>query len=165
MMLMLLATSWQPLFQWFEATNIGTIVRESLWLFPVIECVHLLALALLGGAVLVLDLRLLGFGLTAQPVASLARRMEPWLIGALITIIGTGIPMFLSEAIKCYFSPPFFFKISVLVIATIYTFTVRRRVASAEPGRIAQGLVRLTAAVSITLWFGVSFAGRWIAFY
>ncbi len=164
-MLMLLATSWQPLFQRLEATTIGTVVRESLWMFPVIECIHLLALALLGGAVLALDLRLLGVGLTGQPAASLARQLQPWLVGALIAIIGTGIPMFLSEAIKCYFSPPFFFKISTLIVATIFTFTVRRRVAGAEPGHVARALVRLTALVSITLWFGVAFAGRWIAFY
>ena len=162
---MLFDTNWQPLFQWFEATAIGTTVRESLWLFPLVQCFHLLSLALLGGALLVVDLRMLGFGLTAQPSARLARQMEPWLFGALTGIIVTGIPMFLSEAIKCYFSPPFFFKISLLVIASIYTFTVRRRVAAAEPGRIEKRLVRLTAAVSLTLWFGVSFAGRWIAFY
>ena len=73
--------------------------------------------------------------------------------------------MFLSEAIKCYFSPPFFLKMSLLLLATIYTFTLRRRVAGAEPGRIAPWLVRLTAVVSLALWFGVGFSGRWIAFY
>ena len=160
-----MATDWQPLFQWFESTTIGTAVRESLWMFPVIECVHLLALALLGGAILVLDLRLLGFGLRSQPTAQLARQAQPWLIGALTAIIATGIPMFLSEAIKCYFSPPFFYKMTLLVLATIYTFTIRRRVANAEPGRFAPAWLRLTAVVSLGLWFGVGFSGRWIAFY
>jgi len=97
-----------PLFQRLEATTIGTVVRESLWMFPVIECVHLLALALLGGAVLLVDLRLLGFGLVNQPVDLLARKADPWLLVAWIAIIFTGIPMFLSEATKCYYSPPFF---------------------------------------------------------
>ena len=161
----MLLASWQPLFQWFEATTIGTVVRQSLWLFPIIECVHLLSLALLGGVVLAVDLRLLGFGLSSQPTARLARQLQPWLVGALVTIIGTGIPMFLSEAIKCYFSPPFFLKMSLLLLATIYTFTLRRRVAGAEPGRIAPWLLRLTAVVSLALWFGVGFSGRWIAFY
>lgn len=156
---------WQPLFQWFEATWVGTTVRESLWMFPVIECVHLLALALLGGAVLAVDLRMMGWGLRSQTTASLARQMQPWLTGALVTIVATGIPMFLSEAIKCYFSPPFFYKMTLLVLATLFTYTVRRRVAGAEPGRFAPGLLRLTAIASVTLWFGVGFSGRWIAFY
>ena len=156
---------WQPLFQWCEATWLGTAVRESLWMFPVIQCVHLLSLALLGGALLAVDLRLLGFGLRAQPTASLSRQMQPWLTGALVAIIATGIPMFLSEAIKCYFSPPFFYKISLLVLATIFTYTVRRRVAAAEPGRVSHWLASLTALVSQALWLGVGFSGRWIAFY
>ena len=71
--------NWQPLFQWCEATWLGTTVRESLWMFPVIQCVHLLALALLGGALLAVDVRLLGFGLRAQTTAAVARHMQPWL--------------------------------------------------------------------------------------
>jgi len=151
-----------PLFQWFEATAIGTVVRESLWLFPVIECVHLLALALLGGAVLVVDLRLLGLGLREQPAAILGRKMHPWLVGSLAAMIATGVPMFLSESLKCYYSPPFRLKIGLLAVATIFTYTVRRRVLAdcIQPMRC-----RLTGVMSLALWFGVGFSGRWIAFY
>lgn len=155
----------QPLFQWFEATTIGTVVRQSLWLFPVIECVHLLALSLLGGTVLAVDMRLLGLGLREQPTADLTRKLQPWMAWALATMIATGVPMFLSEAIKCYYSPPFWYKMGFLVVAAIFAFTVRRKVATAEPGRVPLFLVRLTAVVSLALWFGVGFAGRWIAFY
>lgn len=151
-----------PLFQWFEATNIGTVIRESIWLFPVIQCGHLLALAMLGGSVLVVDLRLLGLGLRDQPVDSLARKVHPWLIGSLVTIIGTGILMFLSEAQKCFYSPPFWYKMTLLVAATLFTLTLRRRVLAGSGGPIRQ---RLTAAASLALWFGVAFSGRWIAFY
>jgi hypothetical protein len=152
----------QPLFQWFESTAIGTTVRESLWMFPVIECIHLLALALLGGAVLLVDLRLLGFGLRSQRANELARHVQPWFIGALIAIVATGIPMFLSEAIKCYFSPPFFYKMTFLLFAILFTFTIRHRVVNSPHSPLQQ---RLTAAVSLSLWFGVGFSGRWIAFY
>jgi hypothetical protein len=154
-----------PLFQWFEATAIGTVVRESLWLFPVIECVHLLGLALLGGAVLVVDLRLLGLGLRSQPVAELARKLHPWLAGALGTMIATGLPLMLSEAIKCYYSPPFWYKMGFLLLATLFTFSVRRRVTAAEAGQVRPIFQKLTAVVSLGLWFGVGFSGRWIAFY
>ena len=152
-----------PLFQWFEATAIGTVVRESLWLFPVIQCIHLLALASLGGVVLVVDLRLLGLGLRAQPVAELARKLHPWLVGSLIAIIGTGLPMFLSEAQKCYYSPPFWYKMGLLVAALLFAFTVRRSVLAADGRQPGQG--RVTAILSMALWFGVGFSGRWIAFY
>ena len=151
-----------PVFQWFEATALGTVVRESLWLFPVIECVHLLALALLGGAVLLVELRVLGWGLVQQPVPELARKAQPWLNLSVTTIIATGIPMFLSEAIKCYYSPPFWYKMGLLVAAVVFAYTVRRPTLAREDGR---GGGKLLAWVSLALWFGVGFSGRWIAFY
>lgn len=155
----------EPLFHSIEATWLATVVRQSLWLFPVIECIHLLALALLGGTVLAVDLCLLGFGLKSQPSSELVRKLHPWMVSALVTSIVSGILMFLSEAIKCYFSPPFWYKMTLLVLATLFAFTIRRRVALAEPGRIAPVFLKLTALVSMALWFGVGFSGRWIAFY
>src|SRR5258708_7339423 len=110
----------QPFFQSLEATTLGTVVRQSLWLFPVIECIHLLALALLGGTVLAVDMRLLGLGLRSQSSSDLLRKLQPWMVSALATSIVTGILMFLSEAIKCYFSPPFWYKMTLLVLATIF---------------------------------------------
>lgn len=151
-----------PVFQWFESTAIGTIVRESRWMFPVIECIHLLALALLGGCVLVVDLRLLGLGLREQPVPDLARKMHPWLVSSVVTLLATGIPMFLSEAIKCFYSPPFWYKMSLLAGAILFAFTVRRMILSRARGRT---LGVMTGLISMALWFGVAFSGRWIAFY
>ncbi len=85
-------------FDWLELTPIGTAIRDSLWLFPVIEAVHLLGLALLGGAVLVLDLRMLGLGLTRQSIASIERSCSSWLLGAIALLICTGVPLLMSEA-------------------------------------------------------------------
>ena len=153
-----------PLFQWFEATALGTVVRESLWLFPVIECIHLLALSLLGGTVVAVDLRLLGLGLKSNPASEVWSKLRPWFTGALLMLIATGVPMFLSEAVKCYYSPPFFYKIGTLIVATVFTFTIRGRVV-ATTARCGASLNRLTALVSLSLWFGVAFAGRWVAFY
>lgn len=154
-----------PWFEWCEATGLGRTVRESLWLFPVIEAVHLLALALLGGSLLVVDLRLLGFGIRSRTSAELAAHARPWMVGALAAMVATGVPMFLSEAVKCYYSPPFWYKMAFLAIATAYTFTVRTRVAAADAARVGPVWGRLTALASLGLWFCVGFSGRWIAFY
>ena len=154
-----------PVFEWLEDTSIGAAIRESLWLFPVIEAVHLLALALIGGTILLVDLRLLGFGLRSQPTAVLAESAHPWLVGGLLTMFATGIPMFLSEAIKCYYSPPFWYKMLFLAIATVYTFTIRKRVTRADAEALGPVKGRLAAVVSLGLWFCVGFSGRWIAFY
>ncbi len=153
-----------PFFEWCEATAVGEAIRNSLWLFPIIESVHLLALALIGGAVLIVDLRLLGLGLR-QPVAQIARAAQPWLIGSLTVMLVTGIPLFLSESIKCYYSPPFWYKMTFLPLAITFAFTVRRKVAAADENRVGPLWGKLVGLVSLGLWFGVGFSGRWIAFY
>ena len=154
-----------PFFEWCEATAIGQTIRESLWLFPVIESIHLLGLAMIGGALLLVDLRLLGFGLRRQPVAQLARSAHPWLVGSLAVMLTTGISLFLSESIRCYYSPPFWTKMELLLVAILFTFTVRRKVALADEERVGPIWSRVVAFVSLALWFGVGFSGRWIAFY
>ncbi len=154
-----------PFFEWCEATAIGQTIRESLWLFPVIESIHLLGLAMIGGAILVVDLRLIGFGLRHQPVAQLARSAHPWLVGSLAVMLTTGISLFLSESIRCYYSPPFWTKMELLLVAILFTFTVRRKVALADEKRVGPVWGRVVAFVSLALWFGVGFSGRWIAFY
>ncbi len=154
-----------PVFEWLEDTAIGVVIRDSLWLFPVIEAVHLLALALIGGTILIVDLRLLGFGIRSQSSATLAKSLHPWLVGGLFTMVATGVPMFLSEAIKCYYSPPFWYKMSFFAVALLYTFTVRKRIAAANAEALGPVWGRLSALVSLGLWFCVGFSGRWIAFY
>ena len=151
-------------FTWCEQSFIGEAIRNSQWLFPVIESIHLLALVLIAGAVLVVDMRLFGVGLRRQPVAQLARDAQPWLIGGLMVMLTTGILLFLSEAIKCYYSSAFAWKMTSLLLALIFTFTVRRKVALADEGRVGPLWSRLVAVVSVALWSGVGIGGRWIGF-
>ena len=153
-----------PFFTWCEKSAVGETIRNSQWLFPVIESVHLLALVLIGGAVLVVDMRLFGLGLRRQPVAQLARDTQPWLIGGLMVMVTTGILLFLSEATKCYYSSAFAVKMTSLLLAVIFTFTVRRKVALADEYRVSSLSSRLVAVVSVALWSGVGMAGRWIGF-
>ena len=153
-----------PFFQWCYQTAIGETIRDSVWLFPVIEAFHLLGLGLIAGAILMVDLRLLGAGLVKQPVAQLAAAVEPWLLGSLVLMITTGSLLFLSEATKAYYSFPFWVKMASLVLALLFTFTVRRRVTRADLGADRPLLGRTVALVSLTLWFGVAWGGRWIGF-
>jgi hypothetical protein len=153
-----------PLFQWFYQTPIGEGIRNSTWLFPVIEAFHLLGLGVTAGAVLLVDLRLLGAGLVKQPVARLAAGAEPWLIGSITVMFASGIPLFLSESIKCLYSFPFWVKMTSLFLALVFTFTIQRRVIHSNMVFEQPGLARLTACVSLGLWFGVAWGGRWIGF-
>src|SRR5438876_12445071 len=96
-----------PLFQWCEASAVGNAIRTSPWAFAGIESIHLLGLAAIGGAVLLVDLRLLGMGLRGQSVRNLAGDVHPWLVASLTVMLLTGAALFMSESIKCYYSTPF----------------------------------------------------------
>lgn len=153
--------SWIGFFEWCEATYLGTVVRESIWLFPVIEAVHLVALCVMGGAILVVDMRLLGVGLTAQRPSALARHVRPWLLGGLAVMLSTGVLLFLSEAIKCFYNTSFWVKMTTLPVAIVFTFVVRSRLLD---GLDTSARSRVLGAVSIALWFTVAAAGRWIGY-
>ena len=153
-----------PLFQWCEASAIGNAIRTSPWAFAVIESIHLLGLAAIGGAVLVVDLRLLGVGLRRQSVRDVARDAHPWLVGSLAVMLSTGAALFMSESIKCYYSTPFRVKMMSLALAILFTFTVRRNVALADAAGVRPARQKLVALISLALWFGVGASGRWIGF-
>jgi len=153
-----------PLFMWCERSAVGEAIRSSQWLFPVIEAVHLLALVVIAGAVLVVDMRLFGLGLRRQPVAELAQDAQPWLIGSLLVMLATGFLLFLSEATKCYYSLAFTVKMTSLFLAIIFTFTLHRKVAMADEIRVGPLWSKLVAVVSVTLWSLVGIGGRWIGF-
>ena len=148
-------------FDALEQTWIGQSIRESLWLFPAIEAVHLLGLAILGGSVLVVDLRLLGTGLVRASVPAVLASARPWFAGALVLMFCTGIPLFLSEAIKCYYNTSFWVKMSTLPFALGFTFGVKGRMA-ADRTLETSARSRLLGVLSIVLWFTVAAAGRWI---
>jgi len=153
-----------PFFQWCESTWLGTAIRSSPWAFAVIESVHLLALAVIGGAVLVVDLRMLGFGLKDRPLAEIARAAFPVFVGSLIVMLVTGVGLFLSEPTKCYYSYPFWVKMISLALSMLFAFTVRRKVTLAPETAIPPIWLKVVALVSLTLWFGVGAGGRWIGF-
>jgi hypothetical protein len=153
-----------PFFQWCETIWPALLIKESVWLFAVVEAAHLLGLAALGGCVIVVDLRLLGRGLTSRPAAELTRDVERYLMAALTLLIVTGLWLFVSEAVKCYYNFSFWVKITTLPVALAFTFTLRRRVAMAAPGSALERWQGAAGAASLALWFTVAAAGRWIGF-
>ena len=151
------------LFQWLQYSSLLVAMRSSPWFFPVIASVHLMGLALIGGAVLVVDLRLLGLGLWRQPVAQVARDAERWLLVSLVVLLPTGILQFMCfAATKCYYLTAFWVKMAALPLALVFTFAVRRKVAMADETCMRPAWRKLVAVVSLSLWCTVAIAGRLI---
>ena len=153
-----------PFIEWTASSSLNHAITASPWAFAVTESIHLLALAVIGGAVLIVDLRLLGFGIRTQTLEEVARDAQPWFVGSWAVMIVTGLLLFASEPQKLYYSTPFAVKITCLVLGTIFAFTVRRNVTLAGEGRVNPIWLKLVALVSLALWFGVAAGGRWVGF-
>lgn len=153
---------WIGFFEWCEATALGSAVRNSVYAFPLIEAVHLVALCVMGGALIMVDLRLLGLGMKDQKPGDLATLARPWVVGALGVMLSSGVLLFLSEAIKCFYNTSFWVKMVTLPIAVTFTFLVR------DPRVMKRTLspmqARILGSASLLLWFVVAAAGRWIGY-
>ena|SRR5437868_7234734 len=152
-----------PFFRWADQTWISVWIRDSTWAFALIEVFHLFGLTLLLGTLTILNLRLFGWGLGAYPLKAVAIDALPWTFVGMAVSITSGILLFLSEAMKCYGSLPFFVKMGLLAPALVFTFTFHRRLTKADtPSPTAS---KCAACLSVMLWFGVGLAGRAIAFF
>jgi hypothetical protein len=153
--------------EWFftlcENTWPGSWFKHAQWFFAIDETIHIMALGMLIGTLVIVDLRLLGFGMRRQSVPQLARFLAPWTLLGVALMIVTGIPLFMSEAVKLSGSSPFFCKMIFLVCAITLHFTLHRK-ATASSARQGSGLGKLAASLSLICWLGVALAGRAIAF-
>ena len=150
--------------RWIQFSPPLVAMRSSPWLFPLIATIHLMGLAMIGGSVLVVDLRLLGLGLRRQPVALLARDADRWLRASLLVSLPTGILLFMCFATKYYYLRFFWVKMTALFLVLVFTFSIRRRVTMADQTRMSPVWSRLVALVSLSLWTTVAIGGRWIGF-
>src|SRR5580698_5869841 len=115
-------------FLWCENTHLGLWIKNATWVFATIETIHIMALAVLFGTLVVVDLRLLGFGMLRQSPSYLAQLMAPWTYSSLAVMALTGISLFVAEANRLSRSSPFAFKMLFLILAVGTHFTVRAKV-------------------------------------
>ena len=152
------------LFAALGQSALGRYMRTSVWGFAVVEAIHLLAIAVLGGSVLIIDLRLLGVILHKEPARVLSRDLGRLLFGSLAVLILTGIAMVSEEALKCYYSPAFRWKMALLASSVLFYFTLHRRALIQADQYALTIWARITAIISMSLWLGVGVAGRAIGF-
>lgn len=136
------------------------------WLFPLLESLHVVAAAMTVGAIMWVDLRLLGLAAGRYAVSMLSRELTPWAWGAFALAAVTGLGMFITRAASHVYNPAFQWKVLLLALAGAnmawFHFRLRRRIGPWD--RSPSVPVRLKAAggISLLLWAGVTLAGRWI---
>ncbi|PYN37168.1 MAG: hypothetical protein DME01_05630 [Candidatus Rokuibacteriota bacterium] len=153
---------------WLEATAAATAMRQSLWLYPIVEILHIIGFVVLVGSAAMFDLRLLGFS-RQLPVTGMERHLLPWARASVLLIVPTGGLMFVAHATEFAGNPAFRMKLLFLVLAALNAslFHLRpfRRVAGWDHGARAPLAARVAAGLSLTLWTGVIACGRLLAYF
>lgn len=151
-----------------ESTAPATAIREEgLW-FPWIESVHVLALVLVVGFILIVDLRLIGLASKQRGVAQLADSALPITWGAFIVAVLSGSLLFISNAVSYWDNVFFQIKLVLILLAGVNMFAFHHLVAHDmsewQTPDTTPALARTAGAVSMLLWIGVVICGRWIGF-
>jgi hypothetical protein len=154
--------------QWMQNSDIGTGIRESIWLFPIVETTHVLALALSVGVLIWFDLRLMGWGMKHQPVSQVHKQVMPLAFIGFVVMFISGILLFWSEAEKCYGS--WFFRMKVLFLllaglnAGIFELATKRTIEEWDKYPVPPIRARMAGLFSIISWAAVIIAGRATAY-
>jgi uncharacterized membrane protein len=151
-----------------EASRFATTIRDSIWMFPIIESVHVISFTLVVGTIAVIDLRLLGLASTQRSFQRMASDILKWTWAAFALTVATGLTMFSTNATIYYHNPFFRTKMLLLVLAglnmLLFEMTARRTVNRWDKARSAPPAGKAVAILSLTLWIGVIFMGRIIGF-
>ena len=140
---------------WLEATTLSRTIQTVEWVIPAVQTVHILAVASVVTAVLMLDLRLIGWGARDLGMAAVARRFLPFVWWPLPVLLASGATLIVAEPARALENPVFWLKMGLLAAAIGGTLASRRPL---RPGS------RLLAVLSFAAWVGIVFAGRWIAY-
>ena len=157
-----------PILDWLQNTALATGIRDSLFLFPILESVHVIGLALVFGTIAVIDLRLLGVASTERPFSRMASEIMKWTWAAFALTVLTGGLMFSTNAAVYFHNGYFRAKMALLVLAglnvLVFELTARRTLPLWDQSPSAPAVGRAVATVSLVIWVAVIFAGRMIGF-
>jgi hypothetical protein len=137
---------------WLEQTPLSQAIQSAGWVVPTVQTIHILAIAAVMSSVLMLDLRLLGIFGADQPLARVASRFRPVIWWTLPILLATGVVMIIGEPARSLANPAFQLKMLLILAAITVTAAFHKG-------------PRIIAVVSLSLWVGIVFAGRWIAYY
>jgi hypothetical protein len=160
----------QPGAALLEALQEGSFaaaMRDSIWLYPAVETVHIIGFVILVGAVIMFDLRVLGVS-KQVPVRMLAKYLLPWAVAALLLIVPAGFLMFSADATTMISNRAFVIKMVLLMLAATnaaaFHLGAFRNVELWNQGTTAPRSARLHSAASLLIWLGVITCGRMIAY-
>lgn len=149
--------------EWCQYSTLAQWIRSETWPFPALEVFHLLGMVLVFGAIFVLNARIFGMALRAQPVSEIARGLAWTLYLGLAIQVISGPLLFSALAMRFYQSGWFRIKLGLFFIALVYHFAVHRRLTFSP--KTKGPALRSSALVSMALWSAVILAGLGITLF
>jgi hypothetical protein len=153
---------------WVENGAMGTAIRESSWLFPTIETVHVIAIVTVVGTITMLDLRLLGLASRTRSVTDVMSEILPWTWSSFVIAAISGSLLFSSKALEYYKDGPFRAKMLLLVVAGInmgiFERLTKKGIADWDEEESTPWAAKIAGGTSLLLWVAIVACGRWIGF-
>ena len=153
---------------WLESSELAAAMRQWLWLYPIVEIVHIVGFVILVGAVVMFDLRVLGLG-RGLHVTALARHLLRWSWAGLALVVPAGLMMFTAHATEFATNPAFLLKLALLATAALnvafFHMVPYRSVGAWDVAAEAPVAARAAAVLSIVVWIAVITCGRLIAYF
>lgn len=149
-------------------TPFSMLLQNITWIIPMTQSVHIVCIAIVIGSASMIDLRILGITGRSQSVSGMSNRLLPWIWSSLIILLATGAVLATAEPVRSLENPAFQAKMLMLACAAFLTLYFQRALSQDQafweltPARRAAA--KMAAVVSLLLWIGIIFAGRWIAY-
>ena len=154
--------------RWLEATPGSVALHESIWVYPIVESVHVLMLCLFLGMTVMIDLRLLGASFGTTPVSEVYRRLAPWMMAGFAVMVMSGALLFYAIPVKTYLNIFFRLKMVFLLMAglnvAVFHFITSRTMPQWDVEANLPLRARLAGGVSLALWAAIAVCGRMIAY-
>jgi len=155
--------------KWLAATPLSHTIRTTGWIIPSLQTIHILGVAVVFSSAILVDLRVWRLLQRDEPLPEVARRFLPTIWPVLLILLVTGSLLIVGEPRRSLLNSTFYLKMALLAVAIMLTAGVQRSIAASpnswdeDRGRRAIA-GRFAATLSILIWCGILFAGRWIAY-
>ncbi len=160
--------SFDTFLEWLSNTAVAEAIRNGGSYFPWLECIHVVAIALVLGTIAIVDLRLVGYRSHRKSANLLIAELLPYTWGAFVVAAISGLLMFSANAVGYAHDTRFQFKILLIVLAginmAVFHTTTYRRIHEWDEAIPTPSPARTAGVVSLCLWIAVAFLGRWVGF-
>ena len=154
--------------QLIDNSQSSIALRESVWIFPIVESSHVLGLGFSVGTIFWFDLRLMGVFMRRYSVSEAFSYVKPWMFGGFVLMIVSGVVLFWSHALQCYSSGYFRIKLVLLALAAlnvaVFHSTIDRRRTQWDKSPIPPLQAQMAGLMSLLLWLAVVAVGRLMAY-